>query len=70
MDDINTLSKLTKCLEVGLFDEPFFCDWSSDVCSSDLTSIYTKVSVVPFRPFDQENFHIFNQGLAKNTFTI
>ena len=34
------------------------------------TSIYTKVSVVPFRPFDQENFHIFNQGLAKNTFTI
>ena len=32
--------------------------------------IYTKVSVVPSRPFDQENFHIFNQGLAKNTFTI
>ena len=32
--------------------------------------IYTKVSVVPFRPYDQENFHIFNKGLAKNTFTI
>ena len=34
------------------------------------TGIYTKVSVVPFRPYDQENFHIFNKGLAKNTFTI
>ena len=34
------------------------------------TGIYTKVSVVPFRPYDQENFHIFRKGLAKNTFTI
>jgi len=33
------------------------------------TGIYTKVSVVPFRPYDQENFHIFNKGLAINTFT-
>ena len=29
-----------------------------------------EVSVVPFRPYDLENFHIFDKGLAKNTFTI
>ena len=33
-----------------------------------VTGIYTKVSVVPFRPYDQENFHIFNKGLAKKHF--
>ena len=33
------------------------------------TGIYTKVSVVPYRPSNKENFHIFIKGLAKNTFT-
>ena len=32
--------------------------------------IYTKVSVVPCHPSNQENYHIFRKGLAKNTFTI
>ena len=24
----------------------------------------------PYRPYSKENFHIFDKGLAKNTFTI
>ena len=32
------------------------------------TGIYTKVSVVPCHPSNSENFHIFDKGLAKNTF--
>ena len=32
--------------------------------------VSTRSECCPFRPYDLENFHIFDKGLAKNTFTI